>query len=257
MDLTYYAEGAARTSSTGAEQSYGVRDWKFDGMHPADFANADSKYGNLVDENYRYDEAWLKSLIEPDDYIVYQQQGWEALAPREEAFSGFQTVRVVYSDCNETSGTYVESVEDAAMTPINTGYGLTYEYNLKVHNTGKEAKTFSYIFQGMDYHIGWSVNGGVRQGKDIRQHAEYRFANRTGYDENNAPIYDKKMWPEEVFCVPLPLGETTTIKIWVEIMTGSNPASQNAFVINADDSKRKGSKRNQRKGLTDMDIIMV
>ncbi len=65
------------------------------------------------------------------------------------------------------------------------------------------------------------------------------------------------MWPEEVFWVPLPLGETTTIKIWVEIMTGSNPASQNAFVIYADDSKRKGSKRNQRKGLTDMDIIMA
>lgn len=102
VDLTYYAEGAARTSSTGAEQSYGVRDWKFDGMHPADFANADSKYGNLVDENYRYDEAWLKSLIEPDDYIVYQQQGWEALAPREEAFSGFQTVRCIATGTRQT-----------------------------------------------------------------------------------------------------------------------------------------------------------
>ena len=163
----------------------------------------------------------------------------------------------MHSDWNEANGTYVESVENAAVTPINTGYGFTYEYNLKVHNTGKEAKTFSYIFQGMDYHIGWSVNGGVRQGKDIRQHAEYRFADRTGYDENNAPIYDKKCGRRKYFGFRCRWGETTTIKIWVEIMTGSNPASQNAFVIYADDSKRKGSKRNQRKGLTDMDIIMA
>lgn len=81
MDLTYYAEGAARTSSTGAEQSYGVRDWKFDGMHPADFANADSKYGNLVDENYRYDEAWLKSLIEPGRLYRIPAAGLGGVSP--------------------------------------------------------------------------------------------------------------------------------------------------------------------------------
>lgn len=237
VELTYHAEGVARTSSTGAEESYGVRDWKFDGLHPADFAKAKCKYGDLIDENYKYDEAWIKSLAEPDDYLLYQEQGWDALTPREETFVGFQSVDVVHSYWDEASQTFVEGTEvTEGMTPINTGYGLTYEYTVKVNNAGEQTKTFSYIFEGRDYHIDWSVNGGARQGKDIRQHEEYGFADRIGYNEDGSPIYE--YWPEEVFCITLPAGETTTVKIWVEIMTGSNPSCQNAFVINADNSKR-------------------
>ena len=239
VELTYHAEGVARTSSTGAEESYGVRDWKFDGMHPADFAKAKGKYGDLIDEDYKYDEAWIKSLAEPDDYLLHQEGDEDTLASREETFVGFQSVDVVHSYWDEASQTFVEGAEvTEGMTPINTGYGLTYEYTLKLHNTGEQPKTFSYIFEGRDYHIDWSVNGGARQGKDIRQRAENGFADIIGYDENDMPIYDEKCWPEEVFCIELPPGETT-IKIWVEIMTGSNPSCQNAFVINADDSKRK------------------
>lgn len=248
VELTYHAEGVARTSSTGAEESYGVRDWKFDGMHPADFAKAKGKYGDLIDEDYKYDEAWIKSLAEPDDYLLHQEGDEGTLASREETFVGFQSVDVVHSYWDEASQTFVERAEvTEGMTPINTGYGLTYEYTVKVYNAGEQTKTFSYIFEGMDYHIDWSVNGGARQGKDIRQRAENGFADIIDYDENNDPIYDEKCWPEEVFCIELPPGETT-IKIWVEIMTGSNPSCQNAFVINADDSKRKRAESEPEEG---------
>lgn len=200
-----------RNSENGAIESTVIpnnseEEWIFDTEHSkqtVDTALPDEfKVGSYSEKEYikpgeKFDNNWMHSIVGKDNTAF-------------ETFQGKNTS----IDPNST-----DNMTRAVVQGMN-GFGVTHRYRLKITNIGTETKRFSYVVQGQQYNVNYSVSSSISEKSESLKNVS-----------KSVPSW---VWlSTECFSYELNAGETAIINIETTLMTGSNPTLHNAFVIDA------------------------
>ena len=204
IPLVYEGLGVTRDPSSYIETGY-VQDktsWLFNGLRTSNVAaatipqNLRQYFGNKTSfaANDEISKTWLeniKTLDYWDQVEVFQYLGGTSDSP------------------------------GIINAPIP--YELTFEIPVTVHNSGSQTKVFSYIMQGHEMYVEYSIDG---SGED----KYYK-----GYFPGNGV---NQSYSQEVFHYTVQPGETVECVIKVTMITGSNPTVHHAFAINATEAQK-------------------
>lgn len=163
--------------------------WYFDTRHSKLTNNKDipesmkkGVYANKsdIEPNEEFNGEWLRSIVSLDDEPFNSLGG--------------------YGEMNQ-----------ALVQGLN-GFGITHEYTIRIRNMSSKTRKFSYVKQGQDCKVNYSING---------EKVDLGVTRVPSWVENSVEVFSKDIVP----------GEETLFNIQITLMTGSNPTMHNSFII--------------------------
>lgn len=204
IDLHYTETGISRSLENGTVLDYETPNeqntWFLDPLH--------TRFVETYTVTPEVASILGKSTFEPNELIT------EELLGHIRGLNGDDQGKVMI----EFDGLNPSNLETRkGISSANTGYAMTYQINLTIHNVNMETCNIAYAFHGHLFHIVWEkFIDGVQ-------------VDWGGYDDLNETDHAFQIFNSDV-----PAGKTVTFKIYVTMRYSSNPTAHHGFFINAD-----------------------